>query len=281
MTGTRLAEVRVLAVDLDKTALDSSGRMHESTVAALAEATEHGLQVVFVSARPLWSVRELTAGLPAVNCAVAAGGAIVVDERNGLLRRVAIPEETVARLVGLFTEHGVSALLYRGDETYAVGDSDAQRAEARLTSRMLPPPSWQGGDADKALIFVTGERRILVEADRIPGLQITSSHGVLVEVNAWGADKGAALQHLLDLYGWEPAKSAAIGDGDNDIPMFRLVGHSFCVANGSRRAREAADTVVAANDEQGVASMVRSWIAAVTSTDSSPGTVAGHLGKHS
>jgi HAD superfamily hydrolase (TIGR01484 family) len=257
---TPLKDIRVLAVDLDETALGSSGRMDEVTVATLSDATQRGLHVVFVSARPLWSIRRLTAELPAASCAVAAGGAVVADEENRLLRRAAIPDETVALLVRLFAENRLSALLYRGDETYASGDSGAQRAEALVTSRTQPPPSWRGGDADKVLMFRPGGGAAPAGLDRIEGLHVTSSHGPFVEVNARDADKGTALRHLLDTRGWSAA--AAIGDGDSDIPMLRLVGHAFCVANGSRRAREAADTVVAGNDDHGVASVARAWVAA-------------------
>ena len=46
---------------------------------------------------------------------------------------------------------------------------------------------------------------------------------------------------------------AAFGDGDNDSGLLRFAGIGFAVANASAGCRDAADEIVASNDENGVA----------------------------
>lgn len=46
-----------------------------------------------------------------------------------------------------------------------------------------------------------------------------------------GASKGAGLQRLLGQLGVDPSHVLAMGDGENDVEMFHLVGTSVAVGN--------------------------------------------------
>ncbi len=70
-----------------------------------------------------------------------------------------------------------------------------------------------------------------------------------IEIVPRNINKGTALQKYNhdDKY-----EIYAIGDGDNDIPMFKVAKASFAMANGSDRAKENADYIVPTVDEMGV-----------------------------
>lgn len=55
-----------------------------------------------------------------------------------------------------------------------------------------------------------------------------------------GVDKGSGAGHVLALLGLPPHEAAAVGDNDNDVPMFAACGRAFAVANASRYALRAA-----------------------------------------
>ena len=69
---------------------------------------------------------------------------------------------------------------------------------------------------------------------------------VFLEVTDPLATKGEALRRVAALCGIDMGSTAAIGDSDNDVPMFEAAAVSFAVANASVAAKRAATHVVGA-----------------------------------
>jgi hydroxymethylpyrimidine pyrophosphatase-like HAD family hydrolase len=72
-------------------------------------------------------------------------------------------------------------------------------------------------------------------------------------IYAPGADKGSALQLVLDRLGVTPKRAMAIGDNPNDVPMFARVARSVAMGNAPRAVRDRATVVAPDNDAEGVA----------------------------
>jgi len=51
----------------------------------------------------------------------------------------------------------------------------------------------------------------------------------------------------------EASEVAAFGDNHNDIPMLEWAGRSYAMENASQDAKEAAQTVIRSNDNDGLA----------------------------
>jgi Cof subfamily protein (haloacid dehalogenase superfamily) len=73
-----------------------------------------------------------------------------------------------------------------------------------------------------------------------PGVHVGRTHPSLCEITSAGVDKGSGVAHLLEMLQIDPARVLAVGDNDNDVPMFRQVGFPVAMANGSMHAKEAA-----------------------------------------
>ncbi|CCI81834.1 hypothetical protein FC41_GL000957 [Lactobacillus hominis DSM 23910 = CRBIP 24.179] len=65
-------------------------------------------------------------------------------------------------------------------------------------------------------------------------------------------NKGNGLVELGQKIGISPNEMMAIGDERNDISMFKVVGTSVVMGNGSDEAKEYADFITASNDEDGI-----------------------------
>lgn len=76
--------------------------------------------------------------------------------------------------------------------------------------------------------------------------------GRWVEVLKKGVDKGAGLLKLASLIGIKADRTAAIGDGYNDVDMLKAAAFSFVPANGCPEAKAAAKTEVPSNNDGGV-----------------------------
>lgn len=56
--------------------------------------------------------------------------------------------------------------------------------------------------------------------------------------------KGAGIERAASLLGLDPAAIVAIGDSENDVSTFELVGESIALANADDAAKRAADRVI-------------------------------------
>ena len=69
-----------------------------------------------------------------------------------------------------------------------------------------------------------------------------------------GIDKANAIDVLLEHLNAKKADTIAFGDAKVDIPMFEYCEQSVCLGNGGDEAKQAADMVTQAVDDDGLAS---------------------------
>mgnify|MGYP002612001587 CR=1 FL=1 len=100
---------------------------------------------------------------------------------------------------------------------------------------------------------------VLSELAALPGLDVTSSWSMNLELMPAGVNKGMAVSALAQRLGIGPARVMALGDYDNDVSMFSYAGVSVAMANASERARAAARYSTLSNDEDGVAHAIRRY----------------------
>lgn len=74
-------------------------------------------------------------------------------------------------------------------------------------------------------------------------------------------DKGRGLAMVQDAYGIPKAATVAVGDGENDVALFRQAGLGVAVANATPAARAAAHMHVALEDGEGVVWLVGELLA--------------------
>ncbi|MGI6756135.1 MAG: HAD family hydrolase [Atopobiaceae bacterium] len=72
------------------------------------------------------------------------------------------------------------------------------------------------------------------------------------EITQSGCDKGVALKRVLDYLGGS-FRSVALGDSDNDIPMFEAADVAVAMGNATPAARAHADVMTARIEEDGLA----------------------------
>ena len=70
------------------------------------------------------------------------------------------------------------------------------------------------------------------------------------------------LERLCAHLGASPADAMALGDTYNDIPMLKVAGHSYVVANAEEHMRAHARFVAPSNNERGVAQVIDAGLAA-------------------
>jgi Cof subfamily protein (haloacid dehalogenase superfamily) len=82
------------------------------------------------------------------------------------------------------------------------------------------------------------------------------SEPTLFEILPKGISKGTAIQNLVDHLRLDIHKTIAIGDFDNDIPMFRAAKVGVAVSNACEAALAAADYITVSNEDSAIARVI-------------------------
>jgi len=94
-------------------------------------------------------------------------------------------------------------------------------------------------------------RAVVDECAAAEGLQVIDS-GYAYHVTATDVSKGRGLRTLCEVEGLDPGTFVAVGDSENDVSTFAVVGDSYAVANADDRALAAADHVTEGSYGEGL-----------------------------
>ncbi|NEU57184.1 HAD-IIB family hydrolase [Halorussus sp. MSC15.2] len=75
------------------------------------------------------------------------------------------------------------------------------------------------------------------------GLEVVDT-GFAYHVKSPSIEKGVGLQSVARLLDRDPEEFVAVGDSENDVSTFGVVGESYAVANADEKAKRAADVVL-------------------------------------
>lgn len=85
-----------------------------------------------------------------------------------------------------------------------------------------------------------------------PNLDFIDWGGYGADVLPHGVSKANGIQKIANLIGYEKANMYAFGDGDNDAPMFEVVGTSVAMGNGSILAKKKATMITDESSNDGL-----------------------------
>lgn len=92
------------------------------------------------------------------------------------------------------------------------------------------------------------------------GLQMTNSSPVNIEINPAGVSKASGVAEVCKLLGIEMSEVVAVGDSLNDLAVIEAVGLGVAMGNAQEQVKEAADLIVASNNEDGIVEVIREHI---------------------
>jgi len=252
-------KTRLVAVDLDGTLIGDDLVISDVDHAAIERAVAAGVHVVLETGRLFSASKPFAVELGLHGPIAGLQGGVIYDVDSGALLHAAPLSATIALAAyDALVRKEYHLQLYFGDTLYLDHMSAASAEYIRL-SRVQPVmvPDL------RALLTGTPPQSALMKllaigapdhvATDIPVLarQFGAQANVFrslphyLEVTDSAADKGHALVLIAGILGVDLADCVAIGDSDNDVPMFRVAAESFAVGNATEAAKNAATHVVA------------------------------------
>ncbi len=264
--------IRCIALDLDRTTLNSAGQLSERNRKAMEQAIENGIQIAVASGRSLDSLPAAVLEIPGIRYAITSNGAAVYDlEERTCLRQYKLTAEAVRDILRWTEEADVTFEAFIDGKPYA--EKDYVEDPVRFGAMPQSIPYIQGTrepvenmrhfiqrheeELDCIDVVVKSEeykRRLWKTLEKqVRHVYITSSVKQLLEISDVNAGKDAAAQFLIEYLGMTREELAGFGDGHNDSGLLEFAGIGFAVENAVEECRKAADRIVSSNDGDGVA----------------------------
>ncbi|GAA2315297.1 HAD family hydrolase [Streptomyces kunmingensis] len=273
---------RLIATDLDGTLLHDDKTVSPRTVAALAAAEEAGIEVFFVTGRPARWMDVVSDHLHGHGLAICGNGAAVVDLHGGpgnhrfvTIRELAVPDALDVVGVLRAAAPGTAFAVERTgglhhEPTYPPLHLDPGESVAPA-EKLLAADFEDSAVADQPVLKLLayhpelGPDEFLTLARTAAGdlAAITrSSPSALLEISGRAVSKASTLELCCAERGISPAEVVAFGDMPNDMEMLTWAGTSYAMGNAHPDVLAAATGVTATNNEDGVARVIESILAA-------------------
>ncbi|KAK2080056.1 hypothetical protein QBZ16_002452 [Prototheca wickerhamii] len=265
--------IRMIALDMDGTLLDTRSSVLPSSASAIRAALERGIHVALVTgkARPAAAVALRDVGLEALADPARPGiflqGLLVYGLQGRLLASAALEPAVVRQSFEYALENGIALTAFLGDDCIAPsiepGVVELHERYHEPLARPVPDPAAAAGHLVRKLLFLTDpvvvERRLKPEwAARLRGTDAETMQALpnMLEIVPRGWNKWVALQHLLKDLQLSPSQLMAVGDGGNDLQMVQHAGIGVAMGNAVPEVLRAAKMVAPTNDEGGVAAAI-------------------------
>ncbi len=210
---------RVLAVDFDGTLSEGGAAPASDVLDAPSVARASGLRIVLVIGRILGKLEEVWPTVhESVDCVIAENGAVL--------------------LAGAWHHLLADPVDRRLDDALAARAVPFVRGEVLLAAKVADEPS-----------IVASIRSLEL------GCQTVANRTALMVLPA-GVSKGTGLFHALGHLGLSFHNTIAVGDAENDLPLYDRSELAVAVRNAVQPPSERADIVLADPDGSGVAAFV-------------------------
>jgi len=264
--------IRLVALDLDGTALDSRAELRPAVVDAVARARARGVRVVACTGRRYRTALPVIRALGLHGPAVVQNGVVVRDSETGAtLERRALPEALYAHVLDAYRRVGAPLVYVDAPHTdffyEPIERAHAFQAEYLrdhggsgtvvddLAARPSVPVVMMSCMADgESLARVHAAlARELGRGARTHQIRNKNYRGDILEVVSPAAGKWSGVEWVCAREGIDPKEVLAIGDDANDAEMIERAGIGVAMANAVDAAKRVADHVVEGNDADGAA----------------------------
>jgi Cof subfamily protein (haloacid dehalogenase superfamily) len=271
--------IRMIAIDVDGTLLDSRWQVPEENRRAIGEAAERGIEVALVTGRRFDFVREVAEQLPGELALIVNNGALIKSKDGTTHLRNLLPREVARQVLEATPQFrsGTAVVFDRPQASQVVfekidwndpgreGYLDRNRAYLAEVS-----PLETALDEDPIQVMFTGSVEPMREvvailrtiADKRFALAVTEyeqRNFTIVDAIRHGCSKGASLKEWAQRRGIFRQEVMAIGDNWNDREMLEFAGLPVVMGNAAAELKSRGWTVTLSNDQNGVAAAIRTY----------------------
>ena len=273
--------IRVIAVDLDGTLLNSNLEISHTNRQALTAASERGIRIVVITGRRYHSARPLLDSLSFPVTLVTSNGAIIRTLSGDLLHYNFLPREIAVQALEAtldYRPYAVAIFDNPGRGQVMMQENASPDGPLRWYLKTAPEYLLQVADLPAALpsdpiqVMFGGAPALL---EPLEDLLRSSNAGrqvhltwtkyferdiSLLDVMNLGCSKASGLQWLLDQMDCDASEVMVIGDNYNDLEMLQMAGYPVIMGNCTPGLASDGWHLTHTNDQDGVASAIHTLV---------------------
>ncbi len=273
-------KIRMIAFDLDGTALHRSKGLTEFTKRTLEKAARSGKMIVAASGRVWAALPEKLTDMQEMEYFITGNGSSILYRKQGsqAVERIYgkdMEPDKVEAMLAVAADYPWPMEVFMDGAAYARADYVAHPTAFGASSdtyvRTTRKPVADIEDFVRRnishieglnLIVADMEEKRVIRSrlEKIKDVYVTSSVPRYLEVSRGGVCKGTALQYLAKRLDISRDEILAFGDGENDIEMLQYAGIGVAMENGEKKLQAAADRIAPDCDEDGMAKTIQELI---------------------
>jgi Cof subfamily protein (haloacid dehalogenase superfamily) len=273
--------VRLIAMDIDGTLLDSRGQVSDDNARTIGEAEERGIEILIVTGRRFDFARPILDALKCEFHLIVNNGALIKSRDGRTHTRHLLAGSTARQVLEAATEfRSAAAVVFDRDRERQVVMEEIDwedpfrggyfRRNREYLAEVSPLTDCLDG-TDPIQVMFSGQCRPMRAAkkmlERLPiaieyTLALTeyeSRDFSILDVLQRGVTKGAALAEWARRRGIAREDVMAIGDNWNDRDMLEFAGLPVVMGNSVAELKSLGWPVTLSNDQSGVAEAIRTY----------------------
>lgn len=263
--------IKLIAVDIDGTLLNSKHKLTERTKTAVKQAIGMGIKFMFATGKTYTSAKFLFSELGVTTPGVFGQGTIVYNADGTIRHQVSLPNALLRRMIPFIEERNGCIMVYSG-ESILMKQADS-RSDI-LVKHHEPAPTYVGSlinalekhAFNKIIISGTDPkhaRSLHWQLNHMIGKEVTMTFAGIpqqFEVLPLGISKGKAVAALAKELGIPAANVLGIGDAENDVDLLNFAGVSVAMGNAPDAIKAFAKYTTSSNDLDGVAEALERFV---------------------
>ena len=277
---------KAIFLDMDGTILNHYNKVSIYTKQIIDELRNKGIYVFIATGRSVDEINELVPDGFQVDGIISSNGMAGYVREEALFEH-SLSLELVDKIIEKAREHkvyyelfpyGADRISLKQDRQYIEDEMREPKPESVGLNEWLSRQQaikeaidWkdqiEGNKFSKFYFFARTEEHIDRWKDELEKIKqdidfttsISSSHNV--EVMVANMNKGTGIKEMLQYFNLSDVETLAIGDSNNDLPMFQFVDYAVAMKNASDEIKEIVDEVTEYTcDEDGVYQYLKSTI---------------------
>jgi Cof subfamily protein (haloacid dehalogenase superfamily) len=267
MSGRNLPD-RIAAVvsDVDGTLLRTDKSLATATTDTVRRLRDAGIAFAVVSSRPPRGLTRLIEQLGISTFVAGFNGGIIAKPDLSPVRCHLVSPDVAEEAIAAIEAAGADPWVFSGPD-WCIRDPGGVRVDLERRTVGFDPTvvrdfSTVARSAAKIVAVSNDPPRLARVQDGLRGLDanIARSQAYYLDVTHPRANKGDALRELARLMQIDVAQVAVLGDGENDVALFKAAGLSIAMGNAAPDVAREADFVTGTNDDDGAAAALEWFV---------------------
>jgi hydroxymethylpyrimidine pyrophosphatase-like HAD family hydrolase len=273
--------IRLIALDLDGTLINSRWEISEQDRQALVTASERGVQIVVLTGRRPLSAAPYVAQIPCPVTTITSNGALIRSPSGEVVYQDFLPRDVALKALDVVSEYRpyTVAIFHLPGRGQVVMQDNAilegplgWYVKTSLDHLLLVVNLEAAIDTDPVQLMIGGPlgriepAEVLVRDSEVgPLVHLTwtkypARDIALLDVMNRGCSKGRALRFWARESHLAPREIMAVGDNFNDLEMLEFAGLPVLMGNHCAGLARPGWALTASSDENGVARAIETYV---------------------